>query len=164
MKVYWGVDVKIHVLFFTSVLVGGEWSASLPGLFSPGERAPDTNWIGGWVGARREEKILGSTGTRTPTPRSPSQSEFHQFLPVLRAADYSQLKLFSERVFRKNRPAGLAARNTVVELTLVPCPNQLAESFLRRVVHHDLRVFPPPPPTLLPSDIVGNRIRDIKEE
>jgi hypothetical protein len=30
-------------------LIGGEWSASRPGRFTPGERAPGTHWIGGWV-------------------------------------------------------------------------------------------------------------------
>jgi hypothetical protein len=48
MKAYVGVDVQIHT-FLTSVLVGGEWSASRPGYFSPGERAPGTHWIRGWV-------------------------------------------------------------------------------------------------------------------
>jgi hypothetical protein len=33
----------------TSALAGGEWSASRPGRFTPGERAPGTHWIGGWV-------------------------------------------------------------------------------------------------------------------
>jgi hypothetical protein len=33
-------------------LVGGEWSASRPGCFTLGERAPGTHWIGGWVGPR----------------------------------------------------------------------------------------------------------------
>jgi hypothetical protein len=33
-------------------LVGGEWSASRPCRFTPGERAPDSHWIGGWVGPR----------------------------------------------------------------------------------------------------------------
>jgi hypothetical protein len=42
MKVYEGVDVKIHV-FLTSALVGGEWSASSPGRF-----IPHTHWIVGW--------------------------------------------------------------------------------------------------------------------
>jgi hypothetical protein len=51
MMAYGGVDVKIHV-FLTSVLVGGEWSASRPCLFTPEERAPDTHWIKGWVGPR----------------------------------------------------------------------------------------------------------------
>jgi hypothetical protein len=37
---------------FTSVLDGGEWSASRPGRFTPRERAPGTHWIGGWVGPR----------------------------------------------------------------------------------------------------------------
>jgi hypothetical protein len=51
MKTYGGVDVYTHV-FMTSVLVGGEWSGSLPGRFTPGERAHCTNWIGDWVDPR----------------------------------------------------------------------------------------------------------------
>jgi hypothetical protein len=38
--------------FLTSVLDGGEWSASLSCRFIRGERAPGTYWIGGWVGSR----------------------------------------------------------------------------------------------------------------
>jgi hypothetical protein len=34
------------------VLAGGEWSASRPCRFTPGERGPGTRWIGGWVGPR----------------------------------------------------------------------------------------------------------------
>jgi hypothetical protein len=45
IKTYGGVDVWIHV-FSTSTLVGGEWSASCPGRFTPRERAPGTHWIG----------------------------------------------------------------------------------------------------------------------
>jgi hypothetical protein len=51
MKTYGGVNVQIHV-FLTSSLVGSEWSVSFPGCFTPGERAPDTYWIGAWVGPR----------------------------------------------------------------------------------------------------------------
>jgi hypothetical protein len=51
MKTYGGVDVYTHV-FLTSALVRGEWAASRPGRFTPGERAPGTHWIGGWVGSR----------------------------------------------------------------------------------------------------------------
>jgi hypothetical protein len=51
MKAYEEVDVYIHI-FLTSALVGGEWSASHPGHFTPGERAPVTLCIGGWVGPR----------------------------------------------------------------------------------------------------------------
>jgi hypothetical protein len=29
----------------TSALVGGEWLASCPGRFAPGERAPGTGWM-----------------------------------------------------------------------------------------------------------------------
>jgi hypothetical protein len=38
--------------FLTSALVGGEWSVSRPGCFTPAERALGTLWIGGWVGPR----------------------------------------------------------------------------------------------------------------
>jgi hypothetical protein len=42
----------------------------------PGERAPGTHWIGGWVdpraGVEDVEKILYRTGVRTPTPQSSS--------------------------------------------------------------------------------------------
>jgi hypothetical protein len=75
MKAYGVVDVWIHV-FLTSALVGGEWSASRPCRFTPGERTPDTHSTGGWVGPRagldNVEKILDSTGTQTPTPLSSS--------------------------------------------------------------------------------------------
>jgi hypothetical protein len=45
------VDVQIHT-FFTSALIGGQWSASRPCRFTSGERAPGTQWIGGLVDPR----------------------------------------------------------------------------------------------------------------
>jgi hypothetical protein len=45
------VDVQIHI-FLISALVGGEWSASRPGRFTPGKRAPGTHCIGSWVGRK----------------------------------------------------------------------------------------------------------------
>jgi hypothetical protein len=51
MKAYGVVDVKIHI-FSTSALAGGEWSASCPGHFTRGKRAPSIHWIGGWVDHR----------------------------------------------------------------------------------------------------------------
>jgi hypothetical protein len=36
--------------FKISAIYGGEWSASRPGRFIPGERTPGTHWTGGWVG------------------------------------------------------------------------------------------------------------------
>jgi hypothetical protein len=41
----------IHT-FLTSALVGGQWSASRPGRFTPGETAPGTHCIGGGVDLR----------------------------------------------------------------------------------------------------------------
>jgi hypothetical protein len=43
MKAYGGVDVQTQV-FLTSVLVGGEWSATRPGRFTP-----STHCTGGWM-------------------------------------------------------------------------------------------------------------------
>jgi hypothetical protein len=51
MKAYGGVDIWIHI-FFTSALAGCEWSASRTRLFTPGDKAPGTRWIGGWVDPR----------------------------------------------------------------------------------------------------------------
>jgi len=31
---------------------GDKWSASCPGHLTPEETAPETNWIGGWVGPK----------------------------------------------------------------------------------------------------------------
>jgi hypothetical protein len=57
----------MHV-FLASVLVGGEWSASRPGRFTP--RYPLDRRLGGphnLSGRHGKEKILDPTGTRTPT-------------------------------------------------------------------------------------------------
>jgi hypothetical protein len=70
MKAYGGVGLYIHI-FLISALAGGELSASRPYRFNPGERAPNSHWIGGWVDPRASlddvEKSLDYTGTRTPT-------------------------------------------------------------------------------------------------
>jgi hypothetical protein len=50
MKTYGGSG-GIAPPFLTSAL-DGEWLASRPGHFIPGNRAPGTHWIGGWVGPR----------------------------------------------------------------------------------------------------------------
>jgi hypothetical protein len=52
----------------TSALAAGEWSASQPGHFTPGERALGTHWIGGWMHPRTVlddvEKILDLGASR----------------------------------------------------------------------------------------------------
>jgi hypothetical protein len=56
----------------TSILDGGEWSASHFGLFTPQGKIPGTHWIGGRVGPRAgldtvsKRKISGSR--REPNP------------------------------------------------------------------------------------------------
>jgi hypothetical protein len=62
------MEVYTHI-FLTSALVTGEWSASRPVRFTPGEKVSGTHWIGGWVGPRAGldymEKIRDPNGTRT---------------------------------------------------------------------------------------------------
>jgi hypothetical protein len=60
MKAYGGMDVQIHV-FLTLALAGGEWSASWPGHFTLGEKAPvpagqEVGWTPGpvWTMLGRE--------------------------------------------------------------------------------------------------------------
>jgi hypothetical protein len=51
MNRYGGLDAYSHILL-KSALVGNEWPALRPGHFTPGERAPGTYWMGGWVDPR----------------------------------------------------------------------------------------------------------------
>jgi hypothetical protein len=55
--------------FLTSVLNGGEWSGSLPGIFTSRETAPGTHWTVGRVGPRAAvgvaEKRKIPAGNRT---------------------------------------------------------------------------------------------------
>jgi hypothetical protein len=49
MKTYGGVNVQIHV-FLASALVGGEWSDTRPGRFTPVEKPPvSIVYKGGWA-------------------------------------------------------------------------------------------------------------------
>jgi hypothetical protein len=88
MKAYRGVDVYIHI-FLTSALAGVEWSASLPGRFTPGGRAPGIHWIAGWVdlraGRRGEGKILDCRD---------SNSDPSVYLPILNPSSWS-VKIYS---------------------------------------------------------------------
>jgi hypothetical protein len=66
------VEWDIAPPFLISALDGGEWSASRPCRFIPGERALGTHWIGGWVGlsagldAVEERKILHCRESNQP--------------------------------------------------------------------------------------------------
>jgi hypothetical protein len=54
----------------TSALDGGEWSAWRPSRFTPRERAPGIQWIGGWVGPRAvlDVVVKRSRGSKPRTP------------------------------------------------------------------------------------------------
>jgi hypothetical protein len=84
MKTYGGMDVYIHA-FLYSALFGGEWSASRPGRFTLGERAPCTLWIGDWVGPR--------TGLEYVEKRKISPLPVLELRPFCRAARSQSLQM-----------------------------------------------------------------------
>jgi hypothetical protein len=60
--------------FLMSARDGGEWSASRPCRFTPGERALSSHWIGSWVGLRAgldasEKRSFGPSGSGTLAAR-----------------------------------------------------------------------------------------------
>jgi hypothetical protein len=75
------VEVQLHV-FLTSTLDGGEWSASRPGRFTPGVRAPGTHLIGGCEDprasldavAKRKNPIIEFPGSITLVVQPVAQS------------------------------------------------------------------------------------------
>jgi hypothetical protein len=79
MKAYGGVDAQI-LIFLTSALVEGEWSASRPGSFTPRKEPSGTHWIGGWVGPRaglddvEKGKFLTLPGLELRTLGRPARS------------------------------------------------------------------------------------------
>jgi hypothetical protein len=72
--------VYLHV-FLTSAQVGAEWLASRLRHFTPGERAPDSHSIGGWMGPRtglddvQNRKLLILPGLELRPLARPASSE-----------------------------------------------------------------------------------------
>jgi hypothetical protein len=89
MKAYGGEDVYIHI-FLTSALAGGQWSASRPGRFTPGERAHGRHWIG-WVDPRaglddvEERKFLILPGLELRPIGHVTRSQYRDYVePTIR--------------------------------------------------------------------------------
>jgi hypothetical protein len=74
----------------TSVLDGGEWSASCPGRFTARERATGIHWIGGWGGPRA---VLDAVKRKIPSLRRESNPRTPSVQPV--AQRYTDWKKMS---------------------------------------------------------------------
>jgi len=86
MKTYWGSGViAAHIL---NLALGiGDWSASLPGCFIPGVRAPGTHWIGGWFHKMKSNVDTGESVIILPNSHIKcfmGFPYFHHFLGLLR--------------------------------------------------------------------------------
>jgi hypothetical protein len=99
MKAYGGMDVQIHI-FLTSTLVGGEWSASRPARFTPGEKAPGTNLIRGWVAS---EPVWATWRRENSWPYRDSNSDPSVVQPITsRYTDYSIQAPFQNIMIHEN--------------------------------------------------------------
>jgi hypothetical protein len=77
----------------TSALDGDKWSASRPGRFTLRERAPGTQWIGGWVGPRAV--LVAVVKRKIPTPRRESNPITPIVQPVAqRYTDWAIMALY----------------------------------------------------------------------
>jgi hypothetical protein len=65
----------------TLALDGGEWSTSCPGCFTPRERAPGTDWIGGWVGPRAGPDMVSTR--KSPSSHHDSNPDYPIAQPVV---------------------------------------------------------------------------------
>jgi hypothetical protein len=65
MKVYWGVNVQIHIIL-TSALAGVEWSASRPCRFTPRKEPPVLIFFIHIVGGGVQLGPLGTSATEWP--------------------------------------------------------------------------------------------------
>jgi hypothetical protein len=76
----------------TLALDEGEWSSSWPGHFTTRERAPDTHWIGGWVGPRAGLDTVSKR--KIPSPHWESNPDHPACSLVAILTELSQLLLF----------------------------------------------------------------------
>jgi len=65
------VDLYLHV-FLTSVIDGGEWSASRLSRLTPEDSVLKTNWIGSRVGVR--VSVVANRKNSFPAPGRPASS------------------------------------------------------------------------------------------
>jgi hypothetical protein len=73
-----GVEV-LPPPFLTSALDEGEWSASRPGRFTPGERFLGTHWIGGLVGPTASVEAVCPCWESNPGRPAPYRSSYTEY-------------------------------------------------------------------------------------
>jgi hypothetical protein len=76
------VEVLLHI-FITSVLDGGQWSASCPSHFTPGEGASNTHLIGSWIGPRASVYMVVKRKITAPYSESNPGCPAHSSVTIL---------------------------------------------------------------------------------
>jgi hypothetical protein len=87
-----------------TTLDGGEWSASLLSRFTPRQRAPDTHWIGDWVGLRAD--LDAAAYRKIPSPCRDSnppiiQSVAQRYTTELSGLDGQFIDSFTDKGWRE---------------------------------------------------------------
>jgi hypothetical protein len=106
-----------------SALTGGEWSASRPCRFTPGERAPGTHWIGGgWVDLRAGlDDVEKRKFLTLPRLGRPARSQSLYRLGYRGSHQFSQHSLFvcpSAHPVQSRQPISLSVAQSVGQLTV----------------------------------------------
>jgi len=70
---YHSVEIELHA-FLTLVLRGGEWWASCPDYFIPGEGAPGTHLLQGWLDLRASLDMVARRKKSLPGIKPQSSS------------------------------------------------------------------------------------------
>jgi hypothetical protein len=117
--------VYIHI-FSTSALVGGEWPASRPCRYTPGEKAPGSHWIGGWVDIKafmvdvEKRKFLTLPGLK-PWPLSlPARSQSLYWLRLHGSLYNVDDKMINQYGAVYGMRIGRGNRNTSIKPVPVP--------------------------------------------
>jgi hypothetical protein len=120
-------------------LDGDEWSGSSPGRFTPEERAPGKNWIGGWMGLRAGLDAV--VKRKIPNPRR----ESNPYNPIVQCGSGGSVQALSEAVRESVRPCDVQKLTNSLNIKnscgIDGIPNEYLKHLTRRPLFHLTGLF-----------------------
>jgi hypothetical protein len=104
--------VECSAIILDLALDGCEWCVSGPGRFTPGDTAPGTHWIGGWVHPKASldvaeiKKMFTPAGVRTPV-----------IWPTAIPTEHSYIYNLVQMICYKQESSGLKFKPTISQVT-----------------------------------------------